>query len=111
YFQLNVCCAMLNRRKETPMIKKLETADSGLHSPAGLLTCEFSQVSHPGLYVENRTGALVRIPEDGVKPNRSPVLSIVGREPWIVTKISDDPFLSITKARMVAADLDLPVNF
>jgi len=28
-----------------------------------------------------------------------------------VTRISDDPYLPMTKARMIAADLDLPVNF
>lgn len=93
------------------MIKKQESADMAQHTAAGLLTCEFSQITQPGLYVENHTGSLVRVPDDGVRPNRSPVLSIIGREPWVVTKISDDPFLSITKARLVAADLDLAVNF
>lgn len=93
------------------MVRKHETADATQHFSAGLLTCEFSQINEPGLYVENHTGALVRVPDDGVRPNRSPALSIVGKAPWIVTKISDDPFLSITKARMVAADLDLAVNF
>lgn len=93
------------------MLKRQETADMAQHTTAGLLTCEFSQITQPGLYVENHTGALVRVPDDGVRPNRSPVLSIVGRDPWVVTKISDDPFLSITKARLVAADLDLAVNF
>ena len=92
-------------------MKKHETADMAQHTSVGLLTCEFSQITQPGLYVENHSGALVRVPDDGVRPNRSPVLSIVGREPWVVTKISDDPFLSITKARLVAADLDLAINF
>ena len=29
----------------------------------------------------------------------------------IVSKLSDDPFVPVTKARMIAADLDLFVNF
>ena len=29
----------------------------------------------------------------------------------IVTKLSDDPFIPLTKARMIAADLDHAVNF
>jgi hypothetical protein len=91
--------------------RKLQTAEAAQHYAAGLMTCEFSQINSPGLYVEHRSGTLVRLPADGVVPNRSPVVSIVGKEPWIVTKISQDPFLSITKARMIAADLDLPVNF
>jgi hypothetical protein len=93
------------------MTQKQQTSGVAQSYAGGLLTCEFSQVNEPGLYVETQTGALVRIPEDAVRPNRSPALSIIHREPWVVTKISDDPFLSITKARMVAADLDLAVNF
>lgn len=91
--------------------RKLQTADPAQHHAAGLMTCEFSQISSPGLYVETRTGTLLRVPSDGVAPSRSPVISVVGKDPWIVTKISQDPFLPITKARMIAADLDLPVDF
>jgi hypothetical protein len=29
----------------------------------------------------------------------------------IVTKLTDDPYITITKARLLAADLDLEVNF
>ena len=61
--------------------------------------------------VASATGTLLRVPAAGVLPQRSPVVSIIGKEPWIVTKISEDPVLSITKARLLAADLDLPVNF
>jgi hypothetical protein len=28
-----------------------------------------------------------------------------------VTKLSDDPYLSISKARMIAANLDIAINF
>jgi hypothetical protein len=28
-----------------------------------------------------------------------------------VTKLSDNPYIAVSKARMLAADLDLPVNF
>lgn len=71
----------------------------------------FSNLREPGCYISNWSGHLIRLPEDGLKPGRSPVLEILGKEPMIVTKISDDPYLTITKARMIAADLDLTVNF
>ena len=71
----------------------------------------FDSIHEPGIYLSNWTGHLVRIPDDGVKQGRSPVLEILGKEPMIVTKLSDDPYCSLTKARMIAADLDLPVNF
>ncbi len=53
----------------------------------------------------------VRIPEDAIKPGRSPVLAIKGSETLYVTKVCCDPYVSVTKARMVAADCDVPVNF
>ena len=59
----------------------------------------------------NWSGHLIRLPEDAVMPGRSPVLEIRAREPLYVTKISDDPFVPLTKARMVASDLDRLVDF
>ena len=77
----------------------------------GFTQIAFGDVNQPGAYLSNWTGHLVRIPEDAVKQGRSPVLEILGKEPMLLTKLSDDPFCSITKARMIAADYDLPVNF
>ena len=71
----------------------------------------FTQLNEPGCYISNWSGHLIRFPDDARKPGRSPLLEILGKEPMIVTKISDDPFITITKARMIAADLDLLVNF
>ncbi len=71
----------------------------------------FEGICEPGTYFSNWSGHLIRVPEDGVKPGRSPIIEIRGKEPMIVTKLSDDPFLTLTKARMLAADLDLEVNF
>ncbi len=71
----------------------------------------FDQIDDPGAYVCNWSGHLLRVPEDGTKPGRSPVLEIRGKEQLNVTKLSSDPFVALTKARMIASDLDLPVNF
>ena len=71
----------------------------------------FESVNEPGTYVSNWTGHLVRIPEDGIQLGRSPLIEIRGKEPMMVTKISDDPFCCLSKARLTAADLDLNVNF
>jgi hypothetical protein len=74
-------------------------------------TCNFDQIESPGTYVECRTGTLIRLPEDALAQGRNPRVEIVTHEPWTVTRLSDDPYLPLTKARMIAADLDLPVNF
>ena len=71
----------------------------------------FSEIHDPGAYVSNRTGHLLRIPEDAVKPSRTPVIDLVANEPLLFTKISDNPFIAINKARMLSCDLDLPVQF
>lgn len=71
----------------------------------------FEAINEPGCYICNWTGHLLRVPEDAVKPGRSPVLNMLGSETLFVTKISDNPYVAVTKARMLAADCDTPVNF
>ena len=71
----------------------------------------FEEISEPGTYFSNWSGHLLRIPEDGLKAGCSPVIDIRGKSPMIVTKLSDDPYMTLTKARIIAADLDLDVNF
>jgi len=88
-------------------VKKFENV-----SPTrSLHTCNFDQIETPGTYVECRTGTLLRLPDDALAPGRSPRIEIMSHEPWTVTRLSDDPYMPVTKARMIAADLDLPVNF
>ncbi len=74
-------------------------------------TIPFDQISEPGAYICNWSGHLLRVPEDGVTPGRSPMINIVGPDPLTVTKISDNPFVTITKAKLLASNWDLNVNF
>jgi hypothetical protein len=71
----------------------------------------FNEIEEAGTYYSNWTGHLIRIPDDGLKAGSSPVIDIRGKAPMIVTKLSDDPYVTVSKARMIAADLDLDVNF
>ena len=71
----------------------------------------FSEIHTAGAYVSNATGHLVRIPEDAVKPDRTPLIDLVSNEPLLFSRVSQNPFISLTKARMLACDMDLPVNF
>lgn len=75
------------------------------------MSCVWDQICDPGTYICNWSGHLLRVPEDGVAPGRSPLINFVGPEPLYVTMISDNPFITITKARMLASNLDLDVNF
>ncbi len=74
-------------------------------------TSAFDNITDTGTYVCNWSGHLLRIPEDAVKPGRSPVLDMRAKEPLFVTKLSEDPFITLTKARIIASDLDQAVNF
>jgi len=71
----------------------------------------FDSINDSGTYVCNWSGHLLRVPDDAIKPGRSPLMSICGAETLFVTKISDDPFVAISKARLLAANCDLMVNF
>lgn len=71
----------------------------------------YADINEPGTYVANWSGVLLRIPEDSIKPGLSPLLNIVAKKPLFVTKISENPYVPITKARQLAADLDCNVAF
>ena len=71
----------------------------------------FESIHEGGSYVCNWSGHLLRVPEDSVASGRSPLMNIVGRDPLFTTKISEDPFITLTKARLAAANHDIAVNF
>ncbi len=74
-------------------------------------TVSFDSIQEPGAYICCWSGHLLRVPEDGITPGRSPLVNMVGCDQLYVTKISDNPFLTVTKARLLASNFDLPVNF
>ncbi len=71
----------------------------------------FESINQPGCYVCNWSGHLLRVPEDGVAQGRSPLINIIGLQQLFVTKLNENPFIPVTKARMLAANWDLAVNF
>lgn len=71
----------------------------------------FDAIDEPGCYVCNWSGHLLRVPEDGVKPGRSPMINMSGDAPLFVTRISENPYIPLSKARLLAADCDVAVRF
>ena len=71
----------------------------------------FESLNECGTYVCNWSGHLLRVPDDAIKPGRSPLMTIIGAEPLFLTKISNDPFIVLSKARILAANCDVHVNF
>ena len=71
----------------------------------------WENVNEPGTYYSHWSGHLIRMPEESLQMGLSPIIEIVGKERMLVTKLSDDPYVRVTKARSIAANLDLEVNF
>ena len=71
----------------------------------------FEQICEPGAYVCTWNGQLLRVPAEGINHGGCPCMYIVGTEPLFVTKITCDPFVPLSKARMLACNFDIDVNF
>ncbi len=82
-----------------------------VHTAAVCEHVEFSAINSPGAYIEDCNGSLLRVPDEALASDHTPLMEIVSKTPCMVTKISDDPWLVISKARQLAADADLQVNF
>lgn len=80
-------------------------------APAPLPSIPFDTIEAPGTYVCNWNGYLLRVPEGALGPGNRRVFNLVGTEPLFVTKISDDPGLSVGRARQIAGDHALTANF
>ncbi len=94
----------------TTATKTAGTSHSNTDADCGQ-TLPWSSICEPGCYVCNWSGHLLRVPEDGVAPGRSPLINMIGCEPLFVTKISNNPFVSVTKAKLLACNADVNVNF
>jgi len=92
-----------------PATRKVETHKEARETLG--ISGPFERISQPGCFLFNKTGDLVRIPDDALADGRSPTIDVVSNEPWLLTKISNDPYLPLRKARAVAADMDLQINF
>ncbi len=93
------------------MTKNTPKSETGTCTMNRCITVEFENISEPGTYVCNWSGHMLRVPEDGVTQGRSPMLNMVGNEPLWVTKISSDPYITRTKAKLLASNWDVYVNF
>ena len=75
------------------------------------VTVPFNEISEMGTYYDHDTGWLFRMPEESLSPGHSPVLNIVSGDENLLTKISDDPWIPVNKAREICSNLDFEVNF
>lgn len=69
------------------------------------------EITEPGAYVTKETGDLIRVPPAGGSDGEDELFDKSSRQPLLVAKVSDNPFIPITKARFAAAALDIEVSF
>ncbi len=69
-------------------------------------------IHEPGAYVCHWSGDLLRVAEHEIPTDTAPNLPASPQDqPLETTKISDDPFIPISRARMVASNFDIDINF
>lgn len=75
------------------------------------VTIPFDGICEPGAYVCNWSGHLLRVPGEALSRGMMPTINIVGDAPLTVTKLSDNPFIALSKAKATALEYRIPVNF
>ena len=75
------------------------------------ITVPFNEITEPGAYYCHNTGWLYRIPQDILALGHSPVMNVCSLDECFVTKISEDPWIPVNKAREVCCNWDFAVNF
>ena len=86
-------------------------ANEGTKTTRRNVTVPFNEMSEPGSYYCHQTGWLYRIPEEGLALGHSPLMNICSNDQLFVTKITDDPYVPVGKAREICANWDFFVNF
>jgi hypothetical protein len=69
------------------------------------------KINTPGCYVDSRHGSLYRVSPEMISIGGSVFYGFVSKEPWYVTKISDDYTIPLDEARIIAANASLRINF
>ncbi len=80
-------------------------------APANVEWTLLDDIRRPGVYVCRTSGDLLRVPAVGQTTDVGELLEKHGTDSIYVTRISADPFIPITRARLEAANRDIQLNF
>jgi len=72
---------------------------------------DWESINEPGAYVERGSGDLYRVPKEALVPGASPCIIKESRGASVLVKVSDDPFVTTFRARLVAAQHNIEPNF
>jgi hypothetical protein len=68
-------------------------------------------INDPGSYVERESGDLYRFPKEALIPGASPAIVKESHGSSVLVKLSDDPFITTFKARLLCAQHNVEPNF
>lgn len=68
-------------------------------------------INEPGAYIERGSGDLYRFPKESLIPGASPSIVKESRGASVLVKLSEDPFITTFKARLLAAQHNIEPNF
>ena len=71
----------------------------------------WEDIHDPGAYVERGSGDLYRIPKEALITGASPAIVKESRGASVLLKVSDDPFITTFKARVLCAQHNVEANF
>jgi hypothetical protein len=71
----------------------------------------WESINEPGAYVERGSGDLYRIPKEALIPGASPAIVKESRGASVLLKVSEDPFVTTFKARLLCAQHKIEPNF
>lgn len=92
-------------------ISSRTVSQEGIAASRTYETVLFNEIRDPGTYYNHTTGWLWRIPGESLMAGHSPTMNVLSFEENFVTKISDDPYLPVNKARQICSNMDFLVNF
>jgi hypothetical protein len=81
------------------------------HRSSHLPEMGWNTINDPGCYLLIESGELIRVPQEGLAPGHSPLITITSSRETRVAKLSDNPAEPISVLRAFAADNDYFVNF
>jgi len=78
---------------------------------ASLEVVGWTNIQNPGFYVNKHTGQGFRITKELLIPGASPALSVLGAESERFIRVSDDPYVPVSAAKLLCADNDVSPMF
>lgn len=100
-----------NKRAKRTAATISKPRETVIGTSRGNTTLSYDGINEPGAYICRWSGHLLRVPEDSISTERSPRMSVIGADTLLVTKIDSNPFVTVSKARLLAANQDVSVNF